>query len=81
MKVIVIFLGVMLVGCKDEPKTYEDCILYHLDKVKSSKSATLLHGACRGKFPSPKPAIKKTKVEDYQLPEGFNPYDYIEKAE
>lgn len=79
MKALVIILVVVLTGCNNEPTTYDDCILYHLDKAKNKAAVWALYGACRGKFPSPKPVIKKTKVEDYQFAEGFDPYDYIEK--
>ncbi|MCD9504845.1 hypothetical protein GLP37_22035 [Photobacterium phosphoreum] len=76
MKAIVIFLGVILAGCNSEPNTYDDCLLYHLDKAKTKAGVGLLYRACRGKFPSPKPVIKKTKAEDYQLADDFNIEDF-----
>ena len=79
MKAIVVLFGVILAGCNSEPNTYDDCLLYHLDKVKTNAGLGLLYGACQRKFPSPKPVIKKAKAEDYQFADGFNPYDYIEK--
>ena len=79
MKALVIILGFVLAGCNSEPNNYDDCLLYHLDKAKTKASIGLLYGACKRKFPPPKPAIKKTKVEDYQFAEGFDLYDYIEK--
>lgn len=76
-----IVFSVILVGCNDVPKTYEDCILHHLDKVKTKNTVGLLHKACRGKFPLPKeneavkPAIKKESVE-FLLPDDFNFDDF-----
>ena len=72
-----IVFSVILVGCNDFPQTYEDCILHHLDKVKSKSTAGLLHRACRGKFSLPKekeagkPAVKKEEAK-FNLPDDFD---------
>lgn len=69
MKFLYVFVALILFGCS-EPSNYDDCILKHMEGVKSDQGAQLIHKSCyekHNKKTSPKGVRKLELKEQFKL--------------
>lgn len=78
---IIAFVLFLLLGCRAEPKSFEDCVLLAIGETNRSKAELqMIHDACRAKFPAPAETLPPQAVRKLEVQGDHRSVDGVVRA-